>query len=437
METPSTLSSVDQASIAKVPLCSAFVQSHREFVKFAIFPAAWYAYTGTVIMALVLFFAYYFVIPTTMHTDAATRVDVWSVTAAWDGQWYRRIATGGYWYRENREGPAAFFPLYPLLAAGLIHGASVRPEMALLLVSNVSLFIFCGLFHYDLVKRQANSTPKLGGSELDSTATWSVVALLCFPMSFFLRAGYSESLFLLISFLSLWGMRTRWPILAIALLIGLATACRLVGIALIIPFWWHLWSQRRSAWSAGLWMLASTPLTLGGLIAFMVHLNHVCGNPFAFMEIQSCWSLREPGSFMNYLMAYVSLAPLREVYQPDSVSYWMHMSPHLPILNARFLAPILFLWVLGCVLYGMRRRWLTIEESLYSLLVIGIPFLTQGYRICMNSQGRYALLAFPAFMVMGYGLARMPRWISLQCVIASAVLMVLLSALFAAWYPVY
>src|SRR5204862_523036 len=61
--------------------------------------------------------------------------------ANWDGQWYKKIASDGYDYRLDAPSSVAFFPAYPLLGGGLARIAGIRPELALLVVSNSFLIV--------------------------------------------------------------------------------------------------------------------------------------------------------------------------------------------------------------------------------------------------------------------------------------------------------
>lgn len=67
--------------------------------------------------------------------------DILGAVAIFDGRWYRQIAVEGYSYDPNRRSNVAFFPVYPLLARGVIWLTGLRAEAALLVVSNLSLLV--------------------------------------------------------------------------------------------------------------------------------------------------------------------------------------------------------------------------------------------------------------------------------------------------------
>lgn len=103
----------------------------------------------------------------------------------WDGTDYIAIARDGY--RTLADLP--FFPLYPALVrivATLLGGSANAYVIGAIVVANASAL--AGLWYVARIARG------IGGDRL---AAGSVLALLAFPTSFFLSAGYSESLLLL------------------------------------------------------------------------------------------------------------------------------------------------------------------------------------------------------------------------------------------------
>jgi hypothetical protein len=138
---------------------------------------------------------------------------------AWDGAFYRDIATLGY--DGVREEALRFFPLFPLL--GRVVGA-VLPGGAttgLVVVANVSAVV-AGVLLHRLVVHDG------GGSERATTAVW-LVALL--PASAVLALAYTEALFLALTIGAFLAMRRgRWSVVvALALLSGAVPAERRGG----------------------------------------------------------------------------------------------------------------------------------------------------------------------------------------------------------------
>jgi hypothetical protein len=158
--------------------------------------------------------------------------------ANWDGEWYERIVTSGYAYDPARPSSVAFFPAYPLLARGLACSTGLDPAVSLLVVSHVSLVAAFALSIAYVRLRYSDGRAGLG--------EYVVLSLGLFPTTFFFRLVYSEALFILLSVLCLYGMARRWPLLILAMSVGVATAARPVGLALVPPFVLHVWHRSAS-----------------------------------------------------------------------------------------------------------------------------------------------------------------------------------------------
>jgi hypothetical protein len=145
-----------------------------------------------------------------------------------DSYWFANIVERGYGtivppidHKLMEVSNVAFFPAYPGIA-GLLHSLGFEPYDALLLTAQMAAWGFWSYFF--LLCQRWNISPLLqffGG-----------LAIAAHPTSFFLIAGYSESLFLmmLLGFIY-WSMaegRTAWVLAAAH---GMAmSATRIVGI---------------------------------------------------------------------------------------------------------------------------------------------------------------------------------------------------------------
>src|SRR5262249_54967389 len=107
---------------------------------------------------------------------------------------YLHIVEWGY----TTTPQAAFFPLYPLLIFGATHIFGVEHDLLVaMLISNVATLVaFLGI-------------AKLALQEFDDerAARNSVLAVVAYPMAFFLGAAYTEGLFLAAAVWCLWAMR--------------------------------------------------------------------------------------------------------------------------------------------------------------------------------------------------------------------------------------
>ena len=99
-----------------------------------------------------------------------------------------------------------------------------------------------------------------------------LLTLGTFPTGFFLRMAYSESLFLLIALLVLYGIERRWSIARIAIVAGLGTAARPVGAALIAPLVLYVWRSPKQTRRRVGELCWSLPLACWGLITYCAFL---------------------------------------------------------------------------------------------------------------------------------------------------------------------
>ncbi|MGB4859740.1 MAG: hypothetical protein WBP11_10480, partial [Dokdonella sp.] len=146
----------------------------------------------------------------------------------------------------------AFFPSYPAMATAVRRVTGCRTEWALLFVSHTALlgcFVLLAMYIGERFPKESVDLPE-----------YSLVALALFPTTFWMRMCYTESLFLFVVLLAMFGMLRGWKPLWVALVIGFATATRSSGVALVPVFWWWLWqdrdaiSFRRAALQAVAWL---------------------------------------------------------------------------------------------------------------------------------------------------------------------------------------
>ena len=264
----------------------------------------------------------------------------WLDAFTWmDGRWYKQIATQGYEYDPDKGTNVAFFPVYPLLGRAVMAVPGLRAEAALLIVSNLSLLAALAILAFYVRDRYPDAPAEL--------ADYTVLAAALFPTGCFFRFAYSESTFLLLLVLAMYAMLRRWPLWAIALLIGLATAARPVGVALLAPFAIHL--VRRSSSPSGKGRVRESaveeadaprsrfgllcarlalylPLASWGLGAFILYQYFAFGEPLAFVKVQTHWGT--PASWPEKLLVLETLGPVRSVYDPGSSAFWMRRDPH-------------------------------------------------------------------------------------------------------------
>jgi hypothetical protein len=282
-----------------------------------------------------------------------------------------------------------------------------------------------------------------------SHADFVLLAMGLWPTSVFFRMAYSESLFLLVAIAAMYaierGARPFW----VALIVGLSTACRPVGVALLGPLTLYLWHRARVpnddesahctnkgkfALSAALYL----PLACWGIAAFMLFQYLQFGDALAFVKQHAIWSRQPTAPYLEQLGRAITLEPIWRVYDPSSAGYWgSHQdAPRNPLFSLPFANPIYFVVTLGLVCLGWCKRWLNSRELVLSALLLAIAYLTQGDRNYMLSQGRFAAVVFPSYIVLGHLAVRAPAPVVAVCATLSSLMLVSYSVQFAAWYRV-
>jgi hypothetical protein len=355
----------------------------------------------------------------------------WAVAfASWDGHWYARIADEGYTYIPGKESPVGFFPLYPLAAAGVHWLTGLDVWLALLIVSHVCLaaaFVVAGAY----VRLRHAGAP-------EALADYVLLALGLFPPTLFFRMAYSESLFLLLTLLALFGMERRWPILVLGLLIGLSTAVRLTGLALVPPFLLHL-CRRSTSWRRWAGTAAwAAPLACWGIAAFMLYQWALFGEPLAYMDAQmNAWRHRPPVPFAEKLFHLVTFEPVGSRFDPASPLYWRKWdSTASLVLNYTAADPVLFLTACGLIFVGWTARWLSAYELLVGAGFLLIAYAGRGYEIGMSCSARYASVVFPMYLVLGQVLVRVRLAVAVAFLVLCGVWLACFSALFSVWHRV-
>ncbi|WP_009632875.1 mannosyltransferase family protein [Synechocystis sp. PCC 7509] len=191
----------------------------------------------------------------------------WDVFAAWDSDFYERIAIFGY----NTPHSVAFFPLYPLLVRGVM--ALGLPFVVAGTIVNNLAFLAALIFIYNWV----------ASSHSKSVARWTIVVLAWFPLSIFGTVIYSEGLYLLLSSVALRAFEQKrywWVVLTGSL----ATATRPTAIALIPTFLIVCWREGRKVKA----YIASLATGLG-VFFYSLYCQIYFQDALAFIHVQKAW----------------------------------------------------------------------------------------------------------------------------------------------------
>lgn len=302
-------------------------------------------------------------------------VDTW---VHWDGSWYDRIARHGYWYTPGQQSPVAFWPSYPLVlrAGGLVVDNIYLVGIA---VTFISGFVAAVLFH-----RWCRLRFSL------AAANTALVMLLLYPFAWYLFGPVYADAFCLAAAIGAFLALERDKLWLAGLAGLLASAARPVGVIVAFALVIRLIEMRRRS---------GTPLSardlpvfgaFAGVGAYCTYLWMNWGNPLLFAEVQSApgWDQGEgPGTWFkvwlwNHLM-----------HNPLSSFAWYQIAQGALAIGVLVLLPRIV----------RRLGWA------YAFLTFGAVMLPVVGTKDFQGTGRYLLILFPAFAVLGELLAERPK----------------------------
>lgn len=300
---------------------------------------------------------------------------------------YPLIADGGYGHGSSSGiGGVTFFPAYAV-------AIWIFTQLFPVSVGVAGAFLAAAMFGLALVVfacyLRVRAGPRgMGHDDVPprpAVTRYAMLSLALWPTAFYFCIPYAESMFLLLTALSLLAMQQRWNLLGLAFLIGLATAVRPVGVALVPCFLLHVRS-RVPRWRSPDWL---------GLKAWL-------------------------------LVPLASLEPVWGTYLPASPYRWTRFTQAShPLISLSFANPIYLIGGVTLTLIGVQQRWLTDIELLLAAGLILIAYTTRGYEWGMLSQGRFMSVVLPVFIVAGEILARLPFAVAATLLAASGGLMLL------------
>ncbi len=344
-----------------------------------------------------------------------------------DGEHFVSIARGGYSYDPKSRSEVAFFPVFPFTGRAIAAVTCLTIQNGLLLAAHAYLlgaFVLLALY----------ARQRCGDPSTDA-AGYALLAFGLFPPTFFFRMLYSESSFLFLAILAMLAMQRRWPMAVTAMIVGLATATRPVGVALVPVFCMNLWQQSASWRGLAFRSVLLVPVAMCGLIAYMLYQYAAFGEPLAFAKTQEHWTVRKPVPLEEKALAILSHEPIWSVYVPSSEACWQRTQPEPRAWDNLALAnPIYFLLAVGLVILGAWKRWLDANETVLAAILILIPYLTRSFEMGTLSQGRFVAAAFPIYLVLGRLLGRIPAPCAALLACLSALLMATYAADFVAGY---
>jgi hypothetical protein len=316
--------------------------------------------------------------------DLGAFTDVW---ARWDSVWFLRIAEHGY--RSPSHADAAFYPLYPAVVGGLGRVFAGHYVLAGVLVS-----LLASLGTFFLLHRLAEE--RLGAEG----ARRAVLYLAVFPMSLFLVAVYSESLFLLLAVAAfVLADRGKWlPAWAAA---GLALLTRIAGLALLpalLVMAWRSPNRRRA--------LAGIAVPTAMFAGYPIYLALRTGNGWSFKNSQQLWhrhfSYAGPlgGIWDGLRSGWAGIEQLAS--GSHTHRYWtaVPLADSDPIRTAAvnlsalaFLGLFMYLGVIAWRRFGA-------TYGVYCFASLAIPLSVPSSKWPLLSMPRFGLALFPIFLAL-------------------------------------
>lgn len=162
------------------------------------------------------------------------------------------------------------------------------------------------------------------------------------------------------------------------------------------------------------------------------------GEPLAFAKTHQHWGYRHAASATERLSALARLEPIWSVYDRSSTASWTKRDAEgIPWFSMRFANPIYFATAAALVVIGGWRQWLSAYEISAGALLLLIPYVTRAYEMQMSSMGRFVIVTFPIYLVLGRVLARLPFAVASGLVFLAAFFLGAYSALYAAGYAIF
>lgn len=381
---------------------------------------------STAIVGAGLWFGHCYVTP----AGSDLQEGVFAASGNWDGRTYAEIAANGYAYDPLRASNVAFFPAYPLTGRVVSGLSGLSPEVALLLVSNLCYAASLAVFFTYTTRRQlpaGNASPE-----------WTCLAYACAPATFFFRMQYSEGLFLLVTALALLMHSRRAPVFVLSLLAGLGSACRPVGLCLVVLVVAAVFRSTTRPFERVALCALYVPVGVWGLAAYMAYQWLAFGEPFAFSHTQENFASIPGDTWLQRTVSTATFAPVWGRYIPWSSFYWERSEPNVcsPLFSLEFINPVYWVGTLAVIAIGWRKGIIDAPEALLGIALLMVPYWSHGHRSFMMSEARYAAAALPAYLVIGYALERIRPTAAAMALACSAYFLGTFAAMFAAGYRI-
>ena len=285
----------------------------------------------------------------------------------WDAPHYVEIAKNGYTSVGEGSYLIVFMPLFPLLIR-LLTALSGNYEISALMISN-SASLLAGIFLYKLTTIDY----------AHSRALKSVLYFALFPTSYFLIAGYTESLFLFLTIGCFYYARQgNW--LPAGVLGMFASATRITGLVLIPSLLYEYFSAESRSKSGSIRDIFFIGMISFGFLSYLIVNYIVFGNAFMFVELQRAhWS--------KYLAP-----PWKGLLSALWIILWQDTVQKVFVGGAEIICS---LFGLACIIYASFTKF-RFSYTIYMLLT----WLAVASTRFWLSMPRYTLSMFPIFIIL-------------------------------------
>ncbi|APJ05012.1 mannosyltransferase family protein [Silvanigrella aquatica] len=282
----------------------------------------------------------------------------------WDSEWYTKIVEYDYAIEQSR----AFFPLYPYLVKIInFPFKNIHPALIGSLFSSIVFIVF--IFCLNKIKNSKESIPIW----LYPQNTFCYLFLVLSPASYVFHTHHTESLYLFLSYLSIYfSYFNKWFFAAI--LSGLCCLTKNQGVILSISCGF-LAASHALSFKERFYIFFKFGIVSGLFFAgYLLFQYRIFGTPFAFIEAQSSWH------HIDHYSEYFETFILQSKFQDYSLGAIKH---HLVFYLMLFYSFFLLKYSKAIFFY-----------CLISLLILPL----QGELI---NSFRFISFLFPIFFIMG------------------------------------
>lgn len=288
------------------------------------------------------------------------------LATASDAEWYRRIAENGYTASGEYSNSIVFYPLFPYLMK-LLYILFRNYTAAGLFISYTS-FGIASVYLYKLMRIDYSK----------EKAADALLLLFIAPYGMFFLSAHTESLFLMLSVMSLYYIR-RGNWLGASITGFFAALSKTQGVLLFVPLAYE-WAvsavNNKKADKKGLWGL----MIPAGMAVYLCINKALQGDFFAFTKHQAAAPWYNSAAWVS--------EGLSTSYQTGINNFSLSLILYFPQI-------ILFFAVIAGLLFGLKKK---VRTSYLAFL--GVYMLVTYLQGWMLSGARYVTSCIPIYVIM-------------------------------------